>query len=239
MRKILPVLLALCAIGAYGVFAQDAATSVSDEKPAPRKQYVRPVVKPTPAPAATPAPDKRGFFERLFGRRRATPAPATPTPRPVQKFRAKPARPEVKKPDAPGTADTAPKPDKPPTLNKTSAPSTPAPAATPAPTRKGRGKTAAPAVGENKTPAPPTSDDPDVQEKYKYDLAKNKAGADPDVQELKRKTEDSATEDEARKAQRAYNRALFSKMRKLEPALKDRIDRVESALMKKLEDQPR
>ncbi len=197
----------------------------------PRRQPARVVARSTPKPVATPAPARRGFFERLFGRKRATPTPATPTPKPVKKIRrAAPPKTDATKPETRAAEETPSKPEKPAAIRK-DAPPPPAPS-TPAPTKKARGKAAQPAVANG--PVPPTSDDPDVQEKYKYDLAKTKAQADPEVQELKRKSEDAATEDEARKAQRAYNRALFSRMRKIEPGLKDRIDRVEGALMKKL-----
>ncbi len=61
---------------------------------------------------------------------------------------------------------------------------------------------------------------------------------DPEVQALKQKADEAVTDDEANKAQRAYNKALFAKMRKLDPLIKERIDRMEAAMMKRLNDQP-
>lgn len=75
-------------------------------------------------------------------------------------------------------------------------------------------------------------------DRQKYDAAKTKAMEDPEIQALKKTADEAVTDDEAIKAQRAYNKALFAKMRKLEPVIKERIDKMEAAMMKKLGDQP-
>lgn len=83
---------------------------------------------------------------------------------------------------------------------------------------------------------PPAADaDAEAQEKYRYELAKNKALEDGEVQKLKEKADGAADDTEARKAQRAYNKALFSKMRSVDPSIKERADRIESAIMKRLD----
>ena len=83
-------------------------------------------------------------------------------------------------------------------------------------------------------PEPPAGSDPEAVEDWKYSEAKRKALEDLEVQELKAKAADTADEAEARRAMRAYNKALFAKMRKIEPSLKERIDGTEAALMKRL-----
>ena len=87
-------------------------------------------------------------------------------------------------------------------------------------------------------PSVPNGTDPDELDKHKYDAAKTKAAEDPEIQALKQKADEAVTDDEANKAQRAYNKALFARMRKLEPLIKERIDRMEAAMMKRLGDQP-
>jgi len=89
-------------------------------------------------------------------------------------------------------------------------------------------------VASKPAPEPPAGSDPDTVEDWKYSEAKRKALEESDVQQLKAKAADAADEAEARRAMRAYNKALFNKMRKLEPTLKERIDGTEAALMKRL-----
>ena len=57
---------------------------------------------------------------------------------------------------------------------------------------------------------------------------------DPQVRSLKARADDAATEEESRKALRAYNKALFEKMRKVDGSLSDRIDRMEAAMLRRL-----
>ena len=58
--------------------------------------------------------------------------------------------------------------------------------------------------------------------------------ADPKLQELKLKADTAATDEEARKALRTYNKALFQKMRDLDPSIKERIDKMEAAVLRRL-----
>jgi hypothetical protein len=77
--------------------------------------------------------------------------------------------------------------------------------------------------------------DADAIEKAKYDEVRVRALEDPRVKELKGKADEALTDDEGRKALRAYNKALFQKMRSLDGSIKDRVDRMEAAVMKRLE----
>jgi hypothetical protein len=72
-------------------------------------------------------------------------------------------------------------------------------------------------------------------EKAKYDEVKARASADPRVKELKEKADAALTDEEGRKALRAYNKALFQKMRSLDGSIKTRIDEMEAAVMKRLQ----
>ncbi|MGB8166981.1 MAG: hypothetical protein WCF18_05780 [Chthoniobacteraceae bacterium] len=117
---------------------------------------------------------------------------------------------------------------------------TPTPKATPAPKSKpptkGATSVVPAATPARKAPVAPSSDaDTDAQEKYRYEVAKNKALEDAEVQKLKEKADGAPTDEEARKAQRAYNKALFNKMRSIDSSIKDRADRIESAIMKRLD----
>ena len=103
-------------------------------------------------------------------------------------------------------------------------------ASTPASSKKlGKGKHR----GEPSTPAPPV--DPETAERNRFDHAKARALEDPAVQELKAKADSAVTDEEGKKALRAYNKALFNKMRKIDDGLKDRIDIMESVILKHLE----
>ncbi len=115
------------------------------------------------------------------------------------------------------------------------------PRATPTPKSRGKLKettSAAPtATPARKAPVPPSADaDADAQDKYRYEVAKNKALQDSEVQKLKEKADGATTDEEAKKSQRAYNKALFSKMRSIDPSIKDRADRIEATIMKRLEE---
>ena len=87
-------------------------------------------------------------------------------------------------------------------------------------------------------PEPPAGSDPETIEQWKYDEAKRKALEDSRVQELKEKADNAPDDSEGQKAMRTYNRALFEKMRKLDPSIKERIDGTEAALLKRLGESP-
>jgi hypothetical protein len=78
--------------------------------------------------------------------------------------------------------------------------------------------------------------DPEELEKKRYDQAKAKATEMPEILALKEKADNASTDEESRRALRTFNRALFAKMRQLDPSIKDRADRIEAAIMKRLND---
>ena len=57
---------------------------------------------------------------------------------------------------------------------------------------------------------------------------------DPQVKELKAKADSEVDEADARKALDAYNRALFRKVREIEPSLDGYVDKIEASLSKRL-----
>ncbi len=219
------------------------------------------VAAPTPAP--TPKPKPRSFFQRLFGihpRRTARPA-ATPTPTPAATPRGHkgPHNPATTPPpDAVRTTPrpspekpAQPNPEPPIKLNKPAPPSKPEkpvtepvvkpekPAATPKPTPTPKASklvATPPPIKKVAKPIiePPADADPEVKEKYRFEKAKARAVEDPQVQSLKAKADDAVTEAESTKALRAYNKALFEKMRKVDGTLSERIDRMEAAILKRL-----
>ena len=64
--------------------------------------------------------------------------------------------------------------------------------------------------------------------------AKARALADPHIQDLQ-SAMDGATGDDAKAASRRYYKALYEKMREIDPSVKDRIDRTEAATMRRVE----
>jgi hypothetical protein len=67
-----------------------------------------------------------------------------------------------------------------------------------------------------------------------FKLLKIQALEDPELKALKEKADTTLGDEESRKASITYNRALFRKIRELEPKLNDYTNRVESSLMKTL-----
>ena len=216
-------------------------TTPAPAKRAPIRRKRKPVAVATPVPVATPAPKKPGFWERVFGKQkpRPTPAPATPkptTPKPVVK------KPAIKKtaPKKTPTTDTKPdteKPDVPdaePVKSVETKPPTPKPEERSKPPKGKNAKTKGGSAKVENFPPPPEGSDPEVLEKHKYDQAKAKAASDPKIQELRGKADLAATEDESRKALRDYNKAMFRRMKEIDPSIKDRVDRMEAAVMSRL-----
>ncbi len=82
---------------------------------------------------------------------------------------------------------------------------------------------------ETKTPA-----EEEAEETSHLQAAKAKALQDQRIQDLQSKA-DATTGDEAKTATRRYYRALYEKMRQIDPSLKDRIDRTEEATLRRVE----
>ena len=79
--------------------------------------------------------------------------------------------------------------------------------------------------------------DPETAERNRFYAAKAKAEQDPQIQDLKAKADSAVSDDEGKKALRAYNKALFTKMRKIDSGLRERIDVTESIILKRLDEQ--
>lgn len=103
----------------------------------------------------------------------------------------------------------------------------------------------APQIAKNSGPKPSKEADPaaapgedvEAQEKRKYEDARAKALQDAQVQTLKQTADNAVTDDEARTARRTFNKALFGRMREIDPSIKERIDAMEAGVLKRLEDQ--
>jgi len=165
----------------------------------------------TPAPA-TPATDgtgapKRSLLERLMNPG-PTPAPApAPTPTPFAK------RPRKSK--TPGEGETQ----------------KPVPAVMAAPTATAKSSAG---KGTAKSAPKDKSDLSGMDDSTKFKIVKAKAMEDSQVKELKAKADSEVDETDARKALDAYNRALFRKVREIEPSLDGYVDRIESSMARRL-----
>ena len=180
-----------------------------------------PSPRPLPARAATPVPekaekpaDKRSFFQRLFGSR-PTPTPV-PTPAPVVK---RTPRPKPRPASAtPTEAVTKVSPRVPPV-----APGAPVTTVKPK-TVKGSAKKG--------TTAPVALNAGDDATRFK--AAKAQAMEDAHIKDLKSKADGEVDEGEAHKALLNYNRALFQKIRELDPSVSDYSGKVEQSMTKRL-----
>ena len=234
--------------------AQDSATTAPSKTAATKVKAVaaetvpakrapvpvrRAIVKATPIPVATPVPKKPGFWERVFGKKKATPAPATPTPATVIKKKIAP-KPRSKKPKPVITGDSGATTRSEKVANVE--PARTGDESTPPAGNDEKPKPSTPKTGKGKNTAqrsqdfPPATDNADAEivEKQKYDQAKAKAVADPKVQELRGKADLAPSEDESRKALREYNKAMFRRMKEIDPSIKDHINRMEAAVMSRL-----
>lgn len=71
-------------------------------------------------------------------------------------------------------------------------------------------------------------------EQARYDVAKARAKQDPEVKTLKAQADQATNEDAARRTSVAYNRTLFRKMRQIDRSLTPRIDLVEAAILRRI-----
>ncbi len=83
--------------------------------------------------------------------------------------------------------------------------------------------------------ATPTDIDPAALEQLRFNAAKTKATAKPEIIELKAKADQAATEEDARNAQRTYTKALYREMRQIDESIAERVKAVEAAVLKRLE----
>lgn len=203
---------------------------------------------PTPTPAPTPRPRQRQ-------RQRATqeePAAATETAAPAEAKADAQPKPETKPDAAPAEK---PEPNTKPALI-TAPESAPEPAAKPDAEPKSE-----PAANTDAEPKPePKPEEPKPvkgakghkpkTEKAKPDTAgmddaakfktlKALALEDAQVKELKAKADSAVSEADAHRASVAYNKALFQKIRELDPSVAPYSEKIEQAMMKRLNSEKR
>ena len=73
-----------------------------------------------------------------------------------------------------------------------------------------------------------------MDDPVKFRAAKLVAMEDPAIKDLKTKADSEVDEAEAQKALSAYNRALFRKIREVDPSVSDYADRVEQSMTKRI-----
>ena len=211
-------------------------------KPRPTPEPT-PEATPTPVthrnmrrPSATPEPAVGHFNAQGIPITpkpgRATPSPkATPTPKKTDKP-THPAKPETQ----PGATPEPQKPAASPSAEVVAPSTSVPPATTPAPKKGRKGKpvsTPSPKT-ENAPVEPPADADAETKEEFRFELAKSKALEDPEIASLKAKADNATTDDESRKDLVAYNKALFAKIRRIDSSVSERADRVEAAILKRL-----
>ena len=223
------------------------------QEPVPRARVVAPAT--TEKPKATPKP-RRSLGEFLFGKKETPkPTPAeTATPKPRPRPRPKAAKvetataPDAAAPEAKPAAESAEKaePKSKPALITTSE-SAPEPAAKP--DAEAKSEPAAKTDAEPKT-AKGTKGSKPKNEKSKPDTAgmddstkfkalKALAHEDAQVKELKAKADSAVSEADAHRASVAYNKALFQKIRELDPSVAPYSEKIEQAMMKRLNSEKR
>jgi len=212
------------------------------------------VTPPKPTVVATPTPAPRRPILGLFGKRPTpTPAPATPAPTPKPKAKSRPKAtpaPDTSDEEKPKAKAEEKKKGEPKAEEKTEKPTEPAPKeeAKPAPGEAEKPaaapdtKTQPPAEakpeggkkgrkGKNTPPKPDTSN---MDEATKFKTLKATAQEDPAIKELKAKAAGAISDSDANAASVAYNKALFRKIRELDPTMDAYVEKMESAMMKRL-----
>lgn len=189
----------------------------------PRKKRRAAEETPTPRPEEAPTPTpRRGALSR------PTPTPeATPTPR-KKRSEATPTPPPEETP--------APTPKK-----RTTSRSIPTPEEMPESTEPVKPKITVPHMGRTADRPTPTPFDPAAvkraseQETAKFREVRAKALEESGLKDLQEKSDSAEPGPAQKKATQQYYEALYNKMRKLDPSLKERIDRTEAAAMRRLE----
>ncbi|MGC3990079.1 MAG: hypothetical protein QM796_10450 [Chthoniobacteraceae bacterium] len=218
---------------------------------------------PSATPSATPKPKKPSLLDRLNPfqhhekKPKATPTPAasaTPAPTPTAVAKSSPTPREEKRSSrkhAKAAAEATPEPTPSATPKPRRKPRpTPTPEETPAATPAPKKSDDAPTTGMN-APLPfspeatatkpeansslPAGIDNEVVIKARYSAVKSQALEDKDILALQDKADAARDPDTQRSLTKAYYRALFDKMRDIDPTLKDRIDRIEAATIKRLQ----
>ena len=108
----------------------------------------------------------------------------------------------------------------------------PAPAPAQAAGNTGNTGSTATDATKRKTPAAKPAAPKAGSEDERFAIARKAAAEDPKIVELREKADLAKTEEAGSKAMRAYLRALYGKMRTLEPSLEERISLTEAAALK-------
>ena len=75
----------------------------------------------------------------------------------------------------------------------------------------------------------------EAAERAKFNEVKTKAAVDKHLQALKQKMDAATADGDIKQTAREYYKALFTKMRKMDPSIKDHVDRMETAVMKRID----
>lgn len=81
---------------------------------------------------------------------------------------------------------------------------------------------------------PISIEEQEAKDKARYHEIKAQALTDPEIKALKDKADNASTDAEQRAAEKNFDKALFKKMRTLDPSISDYIDRIEKATMKQI-----
>ena len=217
MRKLIVTFILATALP---LFAQEVKPARVIKKAAEAEE-----AKPTPIP-------RRSIIDRLFSK--PTPAPTpTPTPAPAAKVKPRIAKPKPKPAPTPAPAE--------PPVEKPAEPTTPPPptepaAVPPAPIEKPV-EQPKPAKGKPAKPVPAKPAKPDLSgldDAAKYKAAKELALKEQSIIDLKAKADSTIDEADAKRASLEYNRALFRKVRDIEPSLDAYVDKLEQAVLKRV-----
>ena len=173
-------------------------------------------------PKAEKAGESRSLLRRIFGPRPTPPPVPAPPPAPVAKKNVKP-KPKTGPAEMPEEAIAKVTPKRP--AGTVPPPVTPP---TTAGVKPKAGKTPVKKGG-------PTSTDPaGLDDGTKFKTAKTKALEDAHIKDLKGKADSEVNEAEAHKALVNYNRALFQKIREIDPSVSDYAGKVEQSMTKRI-----
>lgn len=206
-----------------------------------------PAQEPPPKPKVVSPTPKRPLMQRIFGGKKETPAPvatpvSTPTPKPKPVAKATP-RPKARTRRTPAAETQPPAPKKEetsrPAKTEPPAPANEAPAAAPdapqtTPPAETKASTKKATKETAKKTAPPKPNTEGMDDATKFQAIKAAAQEDPAIQALKEKADSAISDSDAHAASLAYNRALFRKVRELDPTLGEYVAAMEGAMMKLL-----
>lgn len=204
--KLLTAILSVALLLGSAQGAEKTQPLPQPSKPAAVESAGKPADPGEAVAAASPAPNpkkKRSFFKFLFGGKQKPEPQASPSPAP----------------------SPSPTPAESKASKKRSAKAQP----TPAPTQPEPAKTSENAKPARKNSAAPVASIEALDaERERFQAAREKALQDPGVRELQDKADTALEEEPHRAALKAYYKALYGKIRELDPSLKERADALEA-----------